>query len=68
MDGRFDFNMPPKFLQGHKKSWGKGGGPGTETKTICQTVSVEINTKMQLSTQCRACGTIKTFQNMLISF
>ena len=35
-----------------------GGGGGTETKTVCQTVSNEVNTKMQLSTQCRACGTI----------
>ena len=35
---------------------GGGGGPGTETKQ--QTVSNEVNTKMQLSTQCRACGTI----------
>ena len=39
--------------------WGGGGvRPGTETKTVCQTVSNEVNTKMQLSTQCRACGTI----------
>ena len=37
---------------------GGGGGQGTETKTICQTLSNEVNTKMQLSTQCRACGTI----------
>ena len=54
-----------------KKNLGKGGGGGglgTETKTVCQTVSNEVNTKMQLSTQCRACGTIKTFQNTLISF
>ena len=55
-----------------KKKLGKGGceegGLGTETKTVCQTVSNEVNTKMQLSTQCRACGTIRTFQNMLISF
>ena len=58
-----------------KKIWGRGGvggggggGLGTETKTVCQTVSNEVNTKMQLSTQCRACGTIKTFQNTLISF
>ena len=36
--------------------WGRGGG--AETKTVCQTVSNEVNTKMQLSTQCRACGTI----------
>ena len=34
------------------------GGLGTETKTVCQTVSNEVNTKMQLSRQCRACGTI----------
>ena len=47
---------------------GEGGGLGAETKTVCQTVSNEVNTKMQLSTQCRACGTIKTFQNTLISF
>ena len=33
---------------------GEGGGPGTETKTV----SNEVNTKMQLSTQCRACGPI----------
>ena len=31
---------------------------GTETKTVCQTVSNEVNTKVQQSTQCRACGTI----------
>ena len=52
-----------------KKEFGEGGGGGlgTETKTVCQTVSNEVNTKMQLSKQCRACGTIKTFQNTLIS-
>ena len=37
---------------------GGGGGGGTETKTVCQTVSNEVNTKIQQSTQCRACGTI----------
>ena len=37
---------------------GGGGGVGTKTKTVCQTVSNEINTKIQQSTQCRACGTI----------
>ena len=37
---------------------GGGEGAGTENKTVCQTVSNEVNTKMQLSTQCRACGTI----------
>ena len=29
---------------------GRGGGRATETKTICRTVSNEVNTKMQLST------------------
>ena len=39
--------------------WAGGvGGGGTETKTVCQTVSNEVNTKIQQSTQCRACGTI----------
>ena len=37
---------------------GGGGGGGTETKTVYQTVSNEVNTKIQQSTQCRACGTI----------
>ena len=40
------------------KKIGGGGGGGTETKTVCQTVSNEVNTKMQQSTQCTACGTI----------
>ena len=41
------------------KGWGGGGrGTGTGTKTVFQIVSNEVNTKMQLSTQCRACGTI----------
>ena len=49
-----------KEAKSDKKNLGKGGGGGggTETKTVCQTVSNEVNTKMQLSTQCRACGTI----------
>ena len=50
-----------KEAKSDKKKMGKaegGGGGGTETKTVSQTVSNEINTKMQLSTQCRACGTI----------
>ena len=55
-----------KEAKSEKKSLGKGRGGGggggegggTETKTVCQTVSNEVNTKMQLSTQCRACGTI----------
>ena len=40
------------------KGGGGEGGMGTETKTVCQTVSNEVNTKTQLSIQCRACGTI----------
>ena len=51
-----------KEAKSDKNIWGKGGGggggPGTETRTVSQTVSNEVNTKMQLSTQCRACGTI----------
>ena len=43
---------------GGKVGGGRGRRLGTETKTVCQTVSNEVNTKMQLSTQCRACGTI----------
>ena len=46
-----------KEAKSDKKILGKGEG-GTETKTVCQTVSNEVNTKMQLSTQYRACGTI----------
>ena len=37
---------------------GGGGGLGTETKTVYKTVSNDVNTKMQLSTQCRACDPI----------
>ena len=46
-----------------------GGGPGTETKTVCQTVSNEVNTKMQLSTECRACGpiNISKYVNIFLS-
>ena len=49
-----------KDAKSDKKKLGKGagGGGGTETETVCQAVSNEVNTKMQLSTQCRACGTI----------
>ena len=64
-----NFDIEAKYDK--KKIGGRGGGEGgmgTETKTVCQTVSNEVNTKMQISTQCRACGTIKTFQNTLISF
>ena len=37
---------------------GGGGGGGRALKPKQQTVSNEVNTKMQLSTQCRACGKI----------
>ena len=40
-----------------KKYWGRGGG-GRALKPKQQTVSNEVNTEMQLSTKCRACGTI----------
>ena len=46
-----------KEAKSDKKKEGGGAG-GTETKPVCQTVSNEVNTKMQLSTQCRARGTI----------
>ena len=48
---------------------GGGGGGGTETKTVCQTVSNEVNTKMQLSTQCRVCGpiNISKYVNIFLS-
>ena len=47
-----------KEAKSDKKNWGGGRGAATETKTVCQTVSNEVNTKMQLSTKCRTCGTI----------
>ena len=33
--------------------WRGGGGGHTDTKTVCQTVSVEVKYR---NTQCRACG------------
>ena len=48
-----------KEAKSDKKNWGKAeGGGGGALKPKQQTVSNEVNTKMQLSTQCRACGTI----------
>ena len=48
-----------KEANSDKKKLGKGGRVFTETKTVCQTVPNEVNTKqMQLPTQCRGCGTI----------
>ena len=48
-----------------KKILGKGGGGALKPKQ--QTVSNEVNTKMQLSKQCRACGTIN-ISKYVISF
>ena len=52
-----------KEAKSDKKNLGEGGGRwggegGGALKPKQQTVSNEVNTKMQLSTQCRACGTI----------
>ena len=59
-----------KEAKSDKKNGEDGaGGGGTETKTVCQTVSNKVNTKMQLSTQCRACGTvnISKYVNIFLS-
>ena len=61
-----------KEAKSDKKKFGEGGGGGgpcTETKTVCQTVSNEVNTKMQLSTHCRACGpiNISKYVNIFLS-
>ena len=51
-----------KEAKSDKKNFGEGegggGGGGGALKPKQQTVSNEVNTKMQLSTHCRACGTI----------
>ena len=48
-----------KEAKSDKKNLGEGEGEGGGAlKPKQQTVSNEENTKMQLSTQCRACGTI----------
>ena len=62
-------NFDKEAKSDKKKKLGKGGGGGTETKTVCQTVSNEVNTKMQLSTQCRACGIINNskYVNIFLS-
>ena len=44
-------------VEGGGGGGGRGGGGGA-LKPKQQTVSNEVNTKIQLSTQCRACGTI----------
>ena len=61
-----------KEAKSDKKKLGKGGGGrvgGLALKPKQQTVSNEVNTKMQLSTQCRACGTINIskYVNILLS-
>ena len=52
-----------------KKKFGEGGGGGTETKTVCQTVSNEVNTKIKYNNLHNVEHVVQsTFQNMLISF
>ena len=73
-------NFDKEAKSDKKKKWGKGGGGGgakSDKKNLgegggalkpkLQTVSHEVNTKMQLSTQCRAVVQ-STFQNTIISF
>ena len=59
-----------KEAKSDKKNLGRGGGGAdNETKTVCQTVSNEVNTKMQLSKQCKACATsnISKYVNIFLS-
>ena len=59
-----------KEAKSDKKKIGKGGwGGGAALKLKQQTVSNEVNTKMQLSTQCRACGiiNISKYVNIFLS-
>ena len=65
-----------KEAKSDKKNFGEGGGGGggegrggRALKPKQQTVSNEVNTKMQLSTQCRACGTINSskYVNIFLS-
>ena len=57
-----------KEAKSDKKKLGKGAGRGA-LKSKQQTVSNEVNTKMQLSTQSRACGTINVskYVNIFLS-
>ena len=59
------FDKEAKYNKNNFREGGGGGG-GTETKTVCQTVSNEVNTKMQLQNVERVVQS--TFQNTLISF
>ena len=57
-----------KEAKSDKNNFGEGGGRGTETKTVCQTVSNEVNTK-----KCNYLHNLEhvvqsTFQKTLISF
>ena len=64
-----------KEAKSDKKNWGRGGGGGGwgwgggALKPKQQAVSNEVNTKIQLSTQCRACGTnnISKYVNIFLS-
>ena len=58
-----------KEAKSDKKNLGKAEGGGGALKPKQQTVSNEVNKKMQLSTQCRACGTINIskYVNILLS-
>ena len=64
-------NLIKKKLGEGGRGWGEGGGGAALKKPKQQTVSNEVNTKMQLhvSTQCRACGTINIskYVNVLLS-
>ena len=46
----------------------RGEGERTDTKTVCQTAPVEVNTEIQLSTQCRACGKINIWKSKNSNF
>ena len=63
-------NFDKEAKSDKKKFWGGGGGGGGGAlKPKQQTVSNEVNTKMQLSTQCRACGkiNISKYVNIFLS-
>ena len=60
-------NFDKEAKSDKKKNWGRGGGGGTETKTVCQTVSNEVITKMQHLHNVEHVVQ-STIQNTLISF
>ena len=45
--------------------WRGGGGGHTDTKTVCQTVSVEVKYR---NTQCRACGKLNISKSQNSNF